>query len=351
MLQGIRILDLTRLLPGGYCTLLLADLGADVVKVEAPGHGDPLRGVPGGEVYFDALHRGKRSVALRLRSDAGRRAVERLAAASDVLVEGFRPGVMERFGLGWSRLSAVNARLVYCAITGYGSDGFLRGRAGHDLNYLARAGVLSLMPKAEGTPVIPAVQVADLGGAVTAAFAIAAALLERSRTGRGRRLEVSMTDVVRSWLSLPLAAARAGITGADLTGGWPCYHVYPVRDGFMTVAALETRFWLNFCQAIGREDLGPRQADPAAVREVAAALRPRSRAEWMAHFGDRDVCVEPCLRLEEIIGEGVPDAGPLRAEAVAAGSRRSAPSVGQHTREVLSEAGLSPAEIDAVSPW
>ncbi len=332
MLEGTRVLDLSRLLPGGYCTRLLADLGAEVVKVEEPSRGDPLRRLPGGEVYFQLLHAGKRGIALRLNAATGREALKRLVAGADVLVEGFRPGVMERRGLGWSDLALVNPRLVYCAITGYGSDNGLSRRAGHDLNYLARSGVLALMPKAGGIPVIPGIQVADLAGGQAAVVAILGALIEQGRTGRGRRLEISMTDVMRQWAALPSAAHRAGIAGVQLTGEWPCYHVYPVKDGFLTVAALEIPFWLEFCRAIGREDLGPAHRDPAAVAEVARVLEPRTRSEWMAIFADRDVCVEPLLQASEI------------AEEQAA----AAPRLGQHTREILEAAGLSRSDVAAL---
>jgi crotonobetainyl-CoA:carnitine CoA-transferase CaiB-like acyl-CoA transferase len=335
MLEGIRVLDLSRLLPGGYCTRILADMGAEIIKVEEPSRGDPLRALPGGEVYFRLLHGGKRSVALRLNTVAGVGALKRLVAGADALVEGFRPGVMERRGIGFTELAAVNPRLVYCAITGYGSTGALKRRAGHDLNYLARSGVLGLMPRASGIPVIPGIQVADLAGGQAAVIAILGALVERSRTGVGRRLEIAMAEVMREWGALPNGVRRAGIPGVELTGEWPCYHVYRVKDGFLSVAALEPPFWVEFCQAIGREDLSSAQRDPAAIAEVAAVLMARTRSEWAAVFADRDVCVEPVMEAGEI-----PDA-----------AASAAPAVGQHTREVLEAAGLSPSEIaDVASP-
>jgi len=333
MLDGIRVLDLSCLLPGGHCTRILADMGAEVIKVEEPSRGDPLRALPGGEIYFRQLHWGKRSIGLRLNTAPGVGALKRLVAAADVLVEGFRPGVMERRGIGFSELALVNPRLVYCAITGYGSTGALKRRAGHDLSYLARSGVLSLMPKASGAPVIPGIQVADLAGGQAAVVAILGAIIERARTGRGQRVEIAMAAVMREWGALSNEVRRAGIAGVELTGGWPCYHVYPVRDGFLTVAALEPPFWVEFCQAIGREDLSSAQRDPAAVAEVESALKPRTRSEWATIFADRDVCVEPVFEAGEI---------PSTAVAIA-------PAVGQHTREVLEEAGFSPSEITAVS--
>jgi alpha-methylacyl-CoA racemase len=301
LLSGVRVLDLSRLLPGAYCTQLLQAQGAQVTKIESP-KGDPIRGLPGGEAYFDALHRGKRLLMLDLRSEAGRQALRRLVVDADVLVEGFRPGVMEQMELGYAALGTINPALVYCAITGYGSGGSMARRAGHDLNYLARSGALSLMPIRDGAPAIPGLQVADLAGGLQAAFLIAAALTSRGQTGRGSRAEVSMTDLMRSWTALPRAARRAGLPGLPLTGELPCYHVYAVSDGFLTVAALESDFWIEFCGALARDDLASRQFDPSAIDEVQATLKTASRAEWTTRFADRDVCVEPSLTLEESEG-------------------------------------------------
>src|SRR2546421_5659575 len=283
LLDGVRVLDLSRLLPGGYCTQLLQAQGAQVTKIE-PAAGDPIRAVPGGNAYFEALHGGKQLLTLDLRSETGRDALRRRVADADVLVEGFRPGVMERMELGYTALAAINPALVYCAITGYGSGGPMAGRAGHDLNYLARSGALSLMPLRDGVPTIPGIQVADMAGGLQAAFLIAAALFGRARGGRGTRVEASMTDLMRSWTMLARAARKAGVPGLPLTGELPCYHVYAVADGFLTVAALEYAFWGEFCQTIDREDLKGRQFDPSAIDAVQATLREGSRAEWVARF-------------------------------------------------------------------
>src|SRR3984893_14908746 len=230
-LDGVRVLDLSRLLPGAYCTQLLQAQGAAVIKVESP-TGDPIRALPGGEAYFDALHRGKQMLTLDLRSEAGRQALRRRVLDADVLVEGFRPGVMERMELGFTALAAINPALVYCAITGYGSDSPLARRAGHDLNYLARSGALALMPLRDGAPAIPGLLGADLAGGLYAAFLIAAALTSRGKTGRGQRLDVSMTDLMRSWTALPRAAHRAGLPGgvrpADRSSG---LDGSPIRSG------------------------------------------------------------------------------------------------------------------------
>ncbi len=298
MLEGVRVIDCSRLLPGGYCTQRLHDLGAQVLKIMPP-DGDPLRDLPGAAAYFRALDEGKQIIELDLKSVAGRERLSAEIASSDVLVEGFRPGVMERMGFGFERVRAINSRMVYCAITGYGSSGPGARRAGHDLNYLARSGALSLMPRAQGIPTIPGIQVADHAGGLQAAFLIVAALVARVRTGEGCRLEVSMTELMRTWTVLPRAAMRAGSAGLRLTGEVPCYQVYAVADGFLSVAALEPRFWRNFCRSIDRDDLSARQFDPSATATVQQLLHGRTRAEWMEAFGDQDVCVEPLRELPE----------------------------------------------------
>src|SRR6266480_1338062 len=294
LLEGVRVLDLSRLLPGGYCTQLLQAQGARVTKIEPPA-GDPIRALPGGSAYFQALHGGKQLLTLDLRTEDGRDDLRRRVVDADVLVEGFRPGVMERMELGYTALAAINPGLVYCAITGYGSGGPMAGRAGHDLNYLARSGALSLMPLQDGVPIIPGLQVADMAGGLHAAFLIAGALVARARSGRGSRVEVSMTDLVRSWTAVPRAARRAGLAGLPLTGEVPCYHVYAVADGFLTVAALEPDFWAAFCHAIDREDLKDRQYDPMAIEAVQASLRTATRAEWPARFAYPTLVLAPAV--------------------------------------------------------
>src|SRR2546430_17263379 len=299
LLVGVRVLDLSRLLPGAYCTQLLQGQGAQVTKIEPPA-ADPIRGLPGGEAYFNALHRGQQVVTIDLRTESGHQALRRRILDADVLVEGFRPGVLDRIELGYAALSAINPALVYCAITGYGSSGPMARRAGHDLNYLARSGALSLMPQREGVPTIPGFPVADLAGGLPAALFIGAALAGRVKTGRGSRVEVSMTGLMLSWTALPRAALKAGLSGLPLTGELPCYHVYPVPGGCLTVAAQEAAFWAEFCHTIGRDALTERQFDPSAADDVQSALASATRDEWMARFRDRAVCVEPVLGLAEL---------------------------------------------------
>jgi len=350
------VLDLTRLLPGGYCTLLLADHGADVVKVEDTGAGDYARADP---PSFAALNRGKRSIQLDLKSAGGREAFLRLAVEADVVVESFRPGVMDRLGVGYETLRGVNERLVYCAITGYGQDGPLRDRAGHDLNYLARAGVLALSGDAGAPPAQAAVQIADVaGGALMAAFGIMAAL----RTGEGQFVDISMTDGALSLLAMPAGQLLAGgpvpRRGDLVLGGrLLCYRPYACADGWVSVGALEPKFWAAFCRGVGREDLVAHQYDPPgseAHAEVAAIIAARTRAEWEAFNAEHDCCVEPLLELDEaladagdmVAGEGL--ATPVRLSATPASFAGAAPGLGEHTDAVLAAAGYGPDEIAAL---
>jgi crotonobetainyl-CoA:carnitine CoA-transferase CaiB-like acyl-CoA transferase len=280
-LDGSRILDLTRLLPGNYGTLLLADLGADVIKVEEPGRGDYMRWTPpmvGDEsAVHRALNRGKRSVTVNLKSEAGRAVLLRLAAGADALLESFRPGVMDRLGVGYDALRSDNERLVYCAITGYGQDGPYRDRVGHDINYIGYSGLLHATGLPGGPPVLPAVQVGDFGGGMAAALGTVAAVGEARRTGRGRFVDVSMLDVVTSWMGVLMSwyLATGEVPprgGMPLSGGLACYRVYRTSDGkHLAVGALEPRFWKALCDALEIPELVDRHFGP-----------PGSRSTWRA---------------------------------------------------------------------
>jgi alpha-methylacyl-CoA racemase len=386
-LDGLRVLDLTRLLPGGFCTLLLADLGADVIKVEDTGAGDYVRWAPphydgadpsAASALFLSLNRGKRSARVDLKTPAGRDVLVRLARDADVLVESFRPGVLDRLGVGWEALHAANPRLVYCAITGYGQDGPYRDRAGHDTNYLALNGLLGLTGAPDGPPVQAAGQIADLGGgALMAAFGILAALRERDRSGEGQLVDVSMTDGSLSWLAM--VAARMFAEGAapargtlELAGGLVCYRPYRCADGWVTLGALEPKFWRAWCAGVGREDLAERQFEPVgspAHGEIEAVFAARTRAEWAAFNDEHDCCVEPVLALDEALDSELVRArgmvaeldqpgvdGPVRLLGVPVKlsrtpgdpARAPGPVLGEHTAAVLTEAGLGRAEIDAL---
>ena len=344
-LAGIRVLDLTRLLPGAYCTLLLAEGGADVIKVEEPETGDYMRWTPplvdGQSALFDALNRGKRSIALDLKSDAGRRTLLRLVEKSDVLVEGNRPGVMARLGLGWDVVHKRNPRLVMCSITGYGQDGPFATRAGHDLNYMAVAGALGLNGPRHGPPIPLSVQVADIGGGgLQPAAAILAALVAAQRGGEGRWIDAAMTDEALRWLGMAFGQRAAGepVTRGDqrLAGRYACYRVYECGDGrFYSVAALESKFWTALCDALGRPDLVELQysEDGAVQATMEEIFRSRSRDEWEQVLSAIDACCEPVLDLDEV---------PSHPQVVARGvlSRKGrGPALGEHTDEVLRELG------------
>lgn len=381
-LAGLRVLDLTRLLPGPVATLHLADLGADVVKIEDPQVGDYARtlgkgsGEEAGEssAYFRMINRNKRGLRLDLKKPEGVAAFLRLAESADVLVESFRPGVADKLGIGYGAVRSVNPRIAYCSISGYGQDGPYRHLAGHDLNYLGYAGVLDQIGPAGGEPAIPNFQIADLlGGALTAAMGILAAVVEAQRTGQGRHVDVSMTDSVlaHSYFAMLRVneSGRSAPRGSDvLSGGLPCYAAYATADGrHMAVAALEPKFWQSFCEVLGRPDLIPRHGaegeEARAVKaELAAIFATRSRDEWAALFAAADCCVTPVLTPEEalaneqirargmvVAADGLSQfAPPLKMSDFAFSIDRPAPKVGEHSAEILAEAGCSAGEIAAL---
>lgn len=319
-LEGVRVLDFSTLVPGPLATLLLVDAGADVIKVERPGRGDELRSYepkagPDG-IGFALLNRGKRSITLDLKApDAVERLLPLLRTA-DVLVEQYRPGVMDRFGLGYQALSAINPGLIYCSITGYGQTGPKAKAAGHDLNFVADSGMLSLAAGADGAPVLPAVQVGDIGGgAYPAVVNILLALLERNRTGKGCHLDIAMAENLFAFQYWALGTAvvdgkgdgqgpRPG--GELLTGGSPRYQIYRTADGrFVAAAPLEDKFWDSFCTIIGLpEDLRDDVKDPAAtLQAVAAAIASRDAAHWRAAFAGEDVCCSIVSTMQEALAD------------------------------------------------
>jgi len=386
-LEGLKVLDLSRLLPGGFCSLLLADFGADVLKVEDTGMGDYVRWSPphyegaepsAGSALFLALNRGKTSIRVNLKTDEGRAVLLRLARDADVLLESFRPGVLDRLGVGYERLREENPGLVYCAITGYGQDGPYRDRSGHDMNYLGLVGLLGLTGEADGPPVQAAGQIADLGGgALMAAFGILAALRERDRSGEGQVVDASMADGALSWLAMTAAQYLAdGVVpergrGA-LNGGLVCYRPYRCADGWVTLGALEPKFWQAFCRGVGREDLLDRAFDPPgsdAHVAVQGVFAQRTRAEWQAFAGEVDCCLEPVLDLDEaldselvreremVVALDQPGAErPVRLLGVPVRlsrtpgdpNRRPGPGLGEHTDEVLASLGYDEARIAAL---
>jgi crotonobetainyl-CoA:carnitine CoA-transferase CaiB-like acyl-CoA transferase len=371
-LEGLRILDLTRLLPGPYATLVLADLGADVVKVEEPEIGDYCRVLPpmAGEIsgLFHLLNRNKRSIALDLKRPAGRETFFKLLEHFDVVVESFRPGVMERLGLGFEELRKRQPRAILCSITGYGQDGPYRGRAGHDINYQALAGLV--YADGSSSPRAPLSQVGDIGGGAWPAVAgVLAAAWERERTGRGRAIDISMTEGCLGFLSTELGRWACEAGGQSiLAGAYPCYTVYRSSDGHhLALGALEPKFWQGFCQAVGKPDWVARQWDAGPfVGEVQALFSTRARAAWLEVLAPFDVCCEPVLEREELfdhpvhrerdvffdvegLGAKVRHARTPVRMSEAEVPKRPPPGLGQHTESVLAEAGFAAAEIQRLN--
>jgi crotonobetainyl-CoA:carnitine CoA-transferase CaiB-like acyl-CoA transferase len=349
-LVGVRVLDLTRYVPGPYASMLLADLGADVVKVEEPPLGDPVRAIPPGSGGQGALHavlnRNKRSIFVDLRTEEGVAVVRSLASRSDVLIESFRPNVLERRGLGAAALLETNPRLVYCSASGYGRRSALADRAGHDLNFVARSGLLG------DAPAPPVGQVADVTGGLVAAFAVLAALLARERTGLGQWVDVSLMRGAFALMSVPFARLAAGAPARnELTGAYACYNVYRCRDGrSVAVAALEPKFWERLCRALGHDTFAAKQwsGDPERGRMIDALremFAKKDRDAWVSELQAKDCCVSPVLDPGEACRE--PDAAEplvgLSATPVVA--PRHAPRPGEHTDEVLLEAGYSRSEV------
>jgi alpha-methylacyl-CoA racemase len=411
-LSGVRVVDLTRLLPGAYCTLVLADLGADVVKVEEPRGGDLVRGIPpyldGTSVYFHALNRNKRCVTLDLRATEARLALDRLIARADVVVESFRPQTARRLRVSAQDVMVQHPRIVHCSLTGFGQRGPYAERPAHDLNFVALAGLFEVdQPHAFGPrrrdqrprdqrphdqrPIrVPGLLVADIGGAWAAIAGITSALFYRERTGRGSSVDISIHDVAASWLTFPAAARMMG-AGRDVApsgqagGGdstFPivddeaCYNIYTTGDGrHVALAAIEQKFWRLFCERIGQADLVSQQFVPGVqepVRErVAEVFRSRTLAEWLALFADTDVCltgvnsIREALADEHLAARGTvverdgstylrsplvfrAAAGPKLEESTPRTAIVPARALGADTDDVLREAGMPEDELQAL---
>jgi alpha-methylacyl-CoA racemase len=371
-LAGVRVLDLTRLLPGPMCTLHLADLGADVIKIEDLGLGDyAAAGVR------EQVNRNKRGLRIDLKHPDGVATLLRLCDRADVLVEGFRPGVMERLGVGWDAARARNPRLVYCSISGYGQTGPLRDAPGHDMNYAALCGVADQMGQAGGAPALSNVPVADLlGGTMPAVMGILAALFDVARGGAGRHVDIAIADGLMAHAVIPNVAVnsqgQARPVGQDkLTGALPCYNYYRTADGrWLAVGALEKKFWDRFCDCLERPDLKPRHPGNTTLerdtlrQEIAALLATRTQAQWVLVFDGAECCVTPVLRLDEALDHphlrargmvvDVPAADGRRQRQLATPVRmtgfqfaveRPAPAPGEHTDAVLTELGWSADEL------
>lgn len=370
-LHGVRVLDLTRLLPGAVATMMLADLGADVVKVEDPNGGDYARWmgpqIAGQSVFFRMNNRDKRSIILNLKDKAGQDVLKRLVQQADVLIEGFRPGVMTRLGCDYDALKTVNPRLVFCALSGWGAEGPYAQSANHDLNYVSVAG----MPNAMETPQVMGGQVADIGGAFIAVSGILAALFRRERTGTGGFVDASLAEsalpfMLYNWVE----ALTFGFSGGRgiLTGGQACYRVYTAQDGrAVALGAIEEKFWGNFCNAVGHPEWIEHHINPARqqdmIREVSALFASRTASEWQTVLDGVDCCFtvvnapaeiadDPHFQAREMLGifdDGTPwMRSPIRLNDSHPDISDSVPGYGAHTHEVLRAAGYDDAEIAAL---
>jgi crotonobetainyl-CoA:carnitine CoA-transferase CaiB-like acyl-CoA transferase len=387
-LDGIKILELARVAPGELCTMMLADMGADVLKIETP---DPP-GVGDAEAArraaFSFVNRNKRSLALNLKAPEGQAIFRKLAASSDVLVEGFRPGVMKRLGGDYATIKALNPRIVYCSLSGFGQDGPYRSYPAHDMNYLSLAGMLGLIGEADRKPAIPLNVVADYGGAsLHGALGIMIALFARERSGRGQHVDVSYLDTSISLLAATpnmrffFSDGRAPKRGAGFLGGsYPYYAIYETKDGkLLTIGCTEPWLWENFCQAIGKPEFAKYARKPdqfvraanaeedAARRDVEAIIRTRTRDEWYEILVKADVCVGKVYDVEEVPGDPQvqhrqmvvdvehPTHGRITQFGIAIkmsdtpGSiRRAAPASGEHTEDVLKDLGYGAEDIAAL---
>ena len=381
-LAGFKVLDCSRLLPFQYCTCILGDLGATVLKIEQPGIGDYGRWIdadsPGKyRLSFLMLNRNKESMTLNLKSEAGKDIFKKLAAQYDVVFETFRPGVMDRLGLGYSEIKAVNPKIIYCSGTGYGQNGPYKLRAGHDINYISIAGILGMTGMHTGRPVLPGVPFADMaGGGAFPALTIIAALLGREKTGEGQYIDVSMTDVMTSFNVGNLANAMARRAGDllppyDILGRSVCYNTYKTKDGkFISIGNNEPKFWKGFCTVIGREDLNENHWDDyhegsGFTETIKAAIAAKTQAEWIELFEKEDSCFAPVHTADDILedpqlidrdmitsmhdprkGDIVHIGFPARFSDTLDYKRSPAPELGEQTDEKLGELGYTPGEIE-----
>jgi crotonobetainyl-CoA:carnitine CoA-transferase CaiB-like acyl-CoA transferase len=382
-LEGIRILDLTRLLPGPYGTMLLGDLGAEVIKIEEPEQGDYARWYPPHINQVGSRHlllnRSKKSITLNLKKPEGRSILLKMVErGADALIEQFRPGVMDRLGVGYKELEKANSRLIYCSLTGFGQDGPYRDLAGHDINYIGIGGILGLTGLKGGPPAIPGIQIADLvAGGLYSVIGILAALAARQKTGRGQFVDISMLDGVVSLI--PDAAALFFAEGESprmgerrLTGGLPQYQTYRAKDGkYLAVGALEDKFWANLSRALGKAEwahLAPKEGEPRTQEireEMTRIFLTKTREEWLDLLMKEDTCVTAVHSLEETFSDPQvlhrkmlvevphPKAGrtkqigvPIKFSETPGEIRNPAPEIGQHTEEILQGLGYNKNRIE-----
>lgn len=377
-LVGARILDLTRLFPGPLATMLLAEMGAEVIKIEDPDSPDPMRTYPpfhGPEsALYLAVNRSKRSIAVSYTQEAGREIILDLAGKADVVIEQFRPGYLDKIGLGYKDLSVINPKIVFVSLTGYGQAGPYSARAGHDINYIGYTGLLDLTGNETG-PAVPGGQVADVAGSYAAVVSCLAALWNREKTGKGQWVDVSMLDASLPYMTIPFAEytaaspLQAGRGRKTLNGGLACYGIYECADKkYVALGAIEPKFWQRFCEIIESPDLMPLQYsfdDEGVKKEVAAVFKTRTRDEWMSIAAGEDFCLSPVLEIQEVendphlrdrgifVEQSHPAYGvakgigpPVKFSETAAASSWAAPRLGEDTLSILKELGYNEKKID-----
>lgn len=375
-LNKVQILDFAHLLPGELCSTILSDLGCQVIRVESlkPGLGQRLPPVVKGEsLYYWSLHRNKQRIAIDLKNQKGIEIVHRLAEKADVVLENFRPGVMNRLGIGYRQLQKINQKLIFCSISGYGQNSAWSQKPGHDLNYVAEAGILSFNRLPDGPPVLPGVLISDYMAAIYAALSVVSALYERGHTGKGKRLDVSMFECALSTLNI-LATMHLYTGQPSQESGFtykaelPNYNIYECSDGrYLAVASLEPKFWETFCQRIGRPDIVrsyPTGPDPKMKEEFAQIISKRALAEWMEIFSNSDCCVSPVHTLEEalsylpskergvithlvhpVLGKVPQMATPVLTKGNGQEEHFSTHNIAKETKRILGELGYSSKEM------
>jgi len=361
-LEGVKILDLTRLIPGPFASMILADFGAEVIKIEAPGVGDYAREfepmLKRQSALFYMFNRNKKSVTLNLKDPQDKTTFLNMVKDADIIMEGFRPGVMERLGLGYEKIKEINPKIVWLSLTGFGEDSPYSRMPGHDINFTGAGGILSLTT-AKGRPAILGTQLADLGSALWAVIAMLLALKKREKTGTGERIEVSMLDTVINWNHVAVAELLA--TGSPpkgeetmLTGKYPCYHIYETRDGYITVAGLEEKFWIDICKAIGREDLIPHQysTEEWVKAELEKEFRKKETRYWERLALENNLCMMPVKNIKEVLEDEhtktrgliweveIPEEGkiptlapPVRFSEIKPQLKSPPPELGEHNEE------------------
>lgn len=380
-LSGIKVLDLSRLLPGPYCSLMMADYGAEVIKIEEPGLGDYIRwrkpAINGIGARHLTVNRNKKSIELNLKSEEGKEIFKKMAKNADVILESFRPGVMDRLGIGYEEISKINEGIVYCSLTGYGQTGPYRNLPGHDVNFIGYSGILGLIGHKDGKPVVPGVQIADLGGgALVALSGISMALLHKERTGKGQYIDVSMLDGAVTWLYTAVsdyfASGEIPERGKNrLDGKFAFYNVYETKDHkYLSVGASETKFWKNICELVGKPEWielheGPDEVQEQLKKDMAQLFMQKNQHEWLELLQTEDTCVGPVYDIDEIFSDpqilerelftnmNHPVAGsikqigfPIKFSKTPGEIHSHAPILGEHTEEILSALHYSSEAIE-----